>query len=391
MSLLGNTDIFLVTHVDVALKNWYSYGTSFNDTLLLITPPICYLGVVEPDTRHKYVVGTPYVEELMALPPIRTVSPPRRAQGLPYARFRDRLDMTADNYLSNRSSQKLWNQTNKESMVVKEATLILNSKRQRRRKLLSYIPIYSIIMWVHRHCGAHVQRRLSSRQHSFVSFFPIPTVVQAFNPLGWIVYKKYQSSSLSAVHSNGDDHSTINYFSGENWRIHPALQPQIFQLPTIIVPNEVVHSLLRERGGDGSNTVTLSPFLATQMEELQGVHPRIKIVRDFPLSDVVGKTLDKKSSRISIQNLSTEDENNLSSSFHSKHLKLVLLHPERVVHGITTGNVEAISSNQSDGIKSESNLAKSFPGMDPSLLKYLDSLDIGKNITYIGIASTHWL
>ena len=59
-----------------------------------------------------------------------------------------------------------------------------------------------------------------------------------------------------------------------NWRSDPSLT-DVYQLPTLSVPAESVHNILKK----GS---LVAPFLASNMDELNGIHPRVKLVRDVP-------------------------------------------------------------------------------------------------------------
>jgi tRNA (guanine37-N1)-methyltransferase len=132
--------------------------------------------------------------------------------------------------------------------------------------------------------------------------------------------------------------------------------------------------------------ISLAPFLATHMEEFQGIHPRIKIVRDLPLSswNDVEATRDFASSttRIIAYDFHGEDKKSIvSTSGESKQLKLILLHPQRVLYGLTTLDMTAPKDpthvHPSNSLTSPStSLKQAFPGMDLSLLTYLDSLQI---------------
>ena len=59
-----------------------------------------------------------------------------------------------------------------------------------------------------------------------------------------------------------------------NWRTDPTLT-DVYHLPTLSVPAESVQSLLK-------NGSIVAPYLASNMSELKGIHPRVKLVRDVP-------------------------------------------------------------------------------------------------------------
>jgi len=190
----------------------------------------------------------------------------------------------------------------------------------------------------------------------------------------------------------------------QNWKSHPALQPTIYQLPTILVPNDIVHSLLREKDNTKENPtskISLTPFLATHMEELQGIHPRIKIVRDIipnsPLSSSVSysSTTPSKGNQEDVHNtvastrilsyqwnskgssiVQDSSSDSIASSGGTKHFKLILLHPQRVLYGLTSNQNMIDVGATEDQNNHPLTLKQAFPGMDTSLLEYLDSLHI---------------
>ena len=63
------------------------------------------------------------------------------------------------------------------------------------------------------------------------------------------------------------------------WKEHPSLI-ELVNIPTLSVPSNCVHSLLSSR--NTNNTGSLSSYLATNMEEFDDIHPRLKLVRDLP-------------------------------------------------------------------------------------------------------------
>ena len=198
---------------------------------------------------------------------------------------------------------------------------------------------------------------------------------------------------LPTVQASTEDHLNLITNSSQNWRSHPALHPLVFHLPTIIVPNEILHSILGENRLDASDKVSLAPFLATHMEELQGVHPRIKIVRDLPLT-LTRNPVDNPLNHSFIHNseeLNGKDKKQKqkqASSDESRHLKLILLHPQRVIHGLTVDKTTNILDHNpshlhlSNGLERKCTLKEAFPGMDEPLLQYLESFHIQPGPTF---------
>ena len=80
------------------------------------------------------------------------------------------------------------------------------------------------------------------------------------------------STALLHHHDDDDDETMIDE---EKWKkfISDELTETLI-LPSITVPSRHVHWLLSDKHSP------LKPYLATQMVELEGVHPKIKIVRD---------------------------------------------------------------------------------------------------------------
>jgi tRNA (guanine37-N1)-methyltransferase len=60
----------------------------------------------------------------------------------------------------------------------------------------------------------------------------------------------------------------------DNWKSFVDELSETLELPSIIVPAQHVHWLLSNKDSP------IKPYLATQMIELEGVHPKIKVVRD---------------------------------------------------------------------------------------------------------------
>jgi len=98
----------------------------------------------------------------------------------------------------------------------------------------------------------------------------------------------HQSKSLFSTTSDSTPSNTnapVNDLIA-NWRSDPTLT-DVYHLPTLSVPAESVHNILKT----GS---IVAPYLASNMNELQGIHPRVKLVRDVPV-DSQGQTTDASS------------------------------------------------------------------------------------------------
>lgn len=92
-----------------------------------------------------------------------------------------------------------------------------------------------------------------------------------------------------------------------NWRTDPTLT-DVYHLPTLSVPAESVHSILK-------NGSIVAPYLASNISELKGIHPRVKLVRDILTSSIQDK----------------DDMDNPSSSSTKKKRKLILLDAHQTI------------------------------------------------------------
>lgn len=95
-------------------------------------------------------------------------------------------------------------------------------------------------------------------------------------------YQDRQSANVALRHNlfctTDDNESTgsSNVFVEtlmQTWRTDPSLV-DVYHLPTLSVPVHLIDSIL--------NGKEISPFLASSMRGLEGVHPRIKVVLDIP-------------------------------------------------------------------------------------------------------------
>lgn len=132
-----------------------------------------------------------------------------------------------------------------------------------------------------------------------------------------------------------------------NWKNHPSLTETIY-LPSIIVPSEHLHSLLSQ----GTQKGILVPFLATKMEELENIHPRLKVVQDLQRLGVdVDNVLPK-----------ADNLNNIS-------LKAILLDPDSVCGKQHTQTMVPLEDTVTAGSKDI--LANAFPLMSDQIINQL--------------------
>ena len=82
------------------------------------------------------------------------------------------------------------------------------------------------------------------------------------------------TSQLCLQQQNDDNIVSINSDDDEHWKSLVHDLNETLELPSISVPSKHVHWLLSDKSSP------LRPYLATQMVELEGVHPKIKVVRD---------------------------------------------------------------------------------------------------------------
>lgn len=159
-----------------------------------------------------------------------------------------------------------------------------------------------------------------------------------------------ESNQLRQSESEHELHDNISEINEENWRSFSDLLTETLELPSISVPAEHVHWLL-------SNTQSpLKPFLALTMNELEGIHPRIKVVRDS-------------------EELSTDS----SGSDGNQHRKRILLNSQ-----ITTGNDSEASSIDFDAADNISKLVQLYPGIPKGILQTLaDEFDAAPGNTEI--------
>ncbi|GFH47946.1 hypothetical protein CTEN210_04422 [Chaetoceros tenuissimus] len=116
-----------------------------------------------------------------------------------------------------------------------------------------------------------------------------------------------------------------------NWREHPSLK-EILYIPSILVPSEYLHSLISQ----GKEKGILIPYLATSMEELENIHPKIKVVQNL---DKIGVDIN-------------QDEQGQS-------MKAILLNPN------TVG--KSSSDNQQDSLEAQ------FPLLSKEIIESLAS------------------
>lgn len=96
----------------------------------------------------------------------------------------------------------------------------------------------------------------------------------------------YQSLALFSSSSNGGVSSKADFEDNliATWRTDATLN-DMYHLPTLSVPAESVHNILK-------NGSIVAPYLASNMSELKGIHPRVKLVRDVPTASASGQDKD---------------------------------------------------------------------------------------------------
>ena len=94
------------------------------------------------------------------------------------------------------------------------------------------------------------------------------------SPLQYRQSMSYCTSQLFLQQQNDDNIVSINSDNDEHWKSLVHDLNETLELPSISVPSKHVHWLLSDKSSP------LRPYLATQMVELEGVHPKIKVVRD---------------------------------------------------------------------------------------------------------------
>jgi len=131
-----------------------------------------------------------------------------------------------------------------------------------------------------------------------------------------------------------------------DWRSDPSLT-DVYHLPTLSVPTRFVNSVVCDS--------TIGPYLASNMEELDGIHPRVKLVRDVPKGAADPNGDDGGGKR-----------------------KLVLLDPSRVVASVVEdeediGDSAKLSQEQHDIFKA---LRQTLPGIPSNALRELACNDV---------------
>mmetsp|Transcript_25686 Transcript_25686/g.54256 ORF Transcript_25686/g.54256 Transcript_25686/m.54256 type:complete len:631 (+) Transcript_25686:118-2010(+) len=86
--------------------------------------------------------------------------------------------------------------------------------------------------------------------------------------------KKHFSYSSRSFSTRLFLHQGDTEINERNWKSFSDELNETLEVPSISVPAQHVHSLLSNKNSP------LTPFLATRMIELEGIHPRIKLVRD---------------------------------------------------------------------------------------------------------------
>jgi len=149
------------------------------------------------------------------------------------------------------------------------------------------------------------------------------------------------SESTSFDESNPDVTSDEKISLNEmNWSSHPSLS-ETYHIPTILVPSDSVHSVIKEG--------ILTPYLVTHKKEFENIHPRIKAVRD-------PETLD--------------DNFKLDGAIS---MKAILLDPTRVTNDANE-YIKREYDKTSDSVeRRQTVLTKAFPKIKESAIDFLVS------------------
>ena len=110
------------------------------------------------------------------------------------------------------------------------------------------------------------------------------------SPINSISFTTAYSTSTTSLFLQPDDDNIIN--DDENWKSYTDTLTETYNLPSISVPSKHVHNLLSNKDSP------IKPYLATQMVELDGVHPKIKVVRDEVIVDDVQQQQGESRKRI---------------------------------------------------------------------------------------------
>lgn len=148
---------------------------------------------------------------------------------------------------------------------------------------------------------------------------------------------RWRSKCSSSLYSQSDD-TEINEC---NWQSFSKELDERLELPSISVPAQHVHSLLSDRHSP------IKPYLATCMVELEGVHPKIKLVKE--------------------NGCNGEDKTQHDDSKKPQRRKRILL-DSRLVSG---GTAKAIDEFEGSSQNALLELTQQFPGLPDHILKQL--------------------
>ena len=143
--------------------------------------------------------------------------------------------------------------------------------------------------------------------------------VSAFAPRIWCTYTSHRlvPRSHGALGRKLCNFSTCQSIDDliANWRTDPSLT-DVYQLPTLSAPAESVHNILKKNS-------LVAPYLASNMDELNGIHPRVKLVRDVSTG--------------------TDDQhNNLEGSSDKMNRKLILLDANQIIPPVIQKEMESL-------------------------------------------------
>ena len=150
----------------------------------------------------------------------------------------------------------------------------LQSRGCRSRHKFSTLSAFANSKLSSRSCNTPSRSYISWARHTT---YPSPYHITPINSIAFTT-TSYSTSTTSLFLQPQDDNRIIPN-DDETWKAYTDTLTETYNLPSISVPSKHVHNLL------SSKESPIKPYLATQMVELDGVHPKIKVVRDEVIVD----------------------------------------------------------------------------------------------------------
>lgn len=160
----------------------------------------------------------------------------------------------------------------------------------------------SIMSFQMRNLPIFLKRRVGF--HNMNTFIPKPS------------YLISSSNTLMCSKLLHDEH--VMDESSLDFKNHPALATKKYSIPTILVPSAQVHTIISK--------TEFKSYLANTMTELDGVHPRVKVVRRLDDSGILDQSILEK------------------NDYEDKSMRLVLLRPDALLENQNTEEVKFLKS-----------------------------------------------